>query len=67
MKKSTKPLIEKYNTLNIFQNRPKVVGIFLYKYRNGVLPLSFDHVFTELGSDHEYRYKTNFRRENAQN
>ena len=37
----------------------------MYKYRNGLLPLSFDHVFTELGSNHEYytRHKTNFRHE----
>ena len=40
----TKPLFEKYNTLNIFQIYSKDVGIFMYKYRNGLLPLSFDHV-----------------------
>ena len=37
----------------------------MYKYRNGLLPLSFDHDFTELGSNHEYntRHKNNFRHE----
>ena len=37
----------------------------MYKYKNGLLPLSFDHVFTELGSNHKYdtRHKTNFRHE----
>ena len=61
----TKPLFEKYNTLNIFQIYSKEEGIFMYKHRNGLLPLSFDHVFTELGSNHEYntRHKTNFRHE----
>ena len=33
------------------------------KYRNGLRPLSFDHVFTELERNYEYntRHKTNFR------
>ena len=61
----TKPLFEKYNTLNIFEIYSKEVGIFMYKYRKGFLLLSVDHVFTELGSNHEYntRHKTNFRHE----
>ena len=58
----TKPLFEKYITLYTFQIYSKKVRISMYKYRNGLLPLSFDHVFTELGSNHEYntRHKTNF-------
>ena len=61
----TKPLFEKYNTLNIFQIYSKEVAIFMCKYRNGLLPLSFDDVFSELVSNHEYntRNKTNFRHE----
>ena len=61
----TKPLFEKYNTLNIFELYNKELGIFMYKYKKGLLPSSFDHVFTELGSFHEYntRFKTNFRHE----
>ena len=37
----------------------------MYKYKKGLLPKSFDHVFTELGNVHKYdtRYRTNFRHE----
>ena len=59
----TKPLFEKYKILSIFELYDKELGIFMYKYKNGLLPLSFDHVFTELQSVHNYdtRNKTNFR------
>ncbi len=35
----------------------------MYKYKKGMLPSSFDHVFTDLESVHNYdtRNKTNFR------
>ena len=61
----TKPLFENYNTFNIFQIYSKEVGTFTYKYKNGLLPLSFDHAFTELRSNHENntRHKTNFHHE----
>ena len=61
----TKPLFEKYNALNIFEMYDKEVGIFMYKYKNSLLPQSFDHVFTDLESVHTYdtRYKTNYRPE----
>ena len=59
----TKPLFERYKTLSIFELYDKELGIFMYKYKNGLLPLSFDHAFTELQSVHNYdtRNKTNFR------
>ena len=61
----TKPLFEKYNTLNIYQIYNKELGIFMYKYKKGLLPLSFDHAFTELGSTHKYdtRNRNNYRHE----
>ena len=61
----TKPLFEKYNTMTIFQLYNKELGLFMYKYKNGMLPISFDHVFTELGENHNYytRNKTNSRNE----
>ena len=37
----------------------------MYKYKKGLLPLSFDHAFTELGSTHKYdtRNRNNYRHE----
>ena len=51
--------------MTIFQLYNKELGLFMYKYKNGMLPISFDHVFTELGENHNYytRNKTNFRNE----
>ena len=54
---------EKFNTLNIFDLYQKELGIFMYKYKVGLLPTSFDHLFTNLESIHNYdtRNKTNYR------
>ena len=52
-------LFENHNTLNIFQIYSTELGNFMCQYRNGLLPLLFDHVLTELESN--YRHKTNFR------
>ena len=61
----TKPLFENYNTLNIFELYNKELGIFMYKYKTGLLPQSFDNLFTELESIHKYdtRNKTDYRLE----
>ena len=57
----TKPLFEKFNTLNIFELYNKNLGIFMYKA--GMLPTSFDHLFANLEDIHNYntRNKTNYR------
>ena len=39
----TKPLFEKFNTLNIFDMYTKEVAIFMFKYMNNMLPVSFDN------------------------
>ena len=39
----SKPLFEKYNMLNIFQMYDKEIGVFMYKYKNGILPKPFDN------------------------
>ena len=59
----TKPLFEKFNTLNIFELCNKNLGIFMYKYKAGMLPSSFDHLFANLKNIHNYniRNKTNYR------
>ena len=51
---SSKPLFEKYNVLNIFDMYKKETGIFMYKYRNNMLPQSFDGIFTNHQSNHNY-------------
>ena len=42
----------------------KELGIFMYKYKTSLLPTSFDHLFTNLESIHNYdiytRNKTNY-------
>ena len=59
----TKPSFEKFNTLNIFELYNKNLGIFMYKYKAGMLPSSFDHLFANLENIHNYntRIKTNYR------
>ena len=59
----TKPLFEKYNTMNIFNLYERELGIFMYKYRHGLLPKSFDLLFVNLESIHNYntRNKENYR------
>ena len=46
--------IIKYNVLNIFDMYKKETGIFMYKYRNNMLPQSFDGIFTNHQSNHNY-------------
>ena len=50
---SSKPLFDKYNVLNIpvVDMYKKEVGIFMYKYRNNMLPQSFDGIFTNHQSN----------------
>ena len=50
----TKPLFEKYETLDIYDIYKKELCIFMYKYHNGLLPSAFDLLFTNLGSSHSY-------------
>ena len=44
----------------------KEIGIFIYKYENGLLPKSFNDMFEYFESIHNYnnRYKKNYRPQN---
>ena len=44
----------------------KELGIFMYKYKNGLLPKSFDDMFENFESIHNYdtRHKKNYRSQN---
>ena len=61
----TKPLFEKFNMLDVHQLYKKELGIFMYKNHNGLLPRSFDNVFINMKSIHNYdtRGKDNYRAE----
>ena len=61
----TKPLFEKFNMLDVHQLYKKELGIFMYKYHNGLLPRSFDNVFINMKSIHKYdtRGTDNYRAE----
>ncbi len=50
----SKPLFEKYNVLNIFDMHAKEVAIFMYKYKNNLLPKSFDNCFVVNHDIHNY-------------
>ena len=50
----TKPLFKKYNVLNMFDMYKKEVAVFMYKYKNGMLPLSFDGLLTIQRENHNY-------------
>ena len=50
----TKPLFKKYNVLNIFDMYSKEVAIFMFKYKNSMLPRSFDGYFTTNQDIHSY-------------
>jgi len=60
---STKPLFEKYNVLNVFDMYEKEMAIFMYKYKNDLLPRSFNGIFVNHQEIHSYntRNKDNFR------
>ena len=59
----TKPLFEKYNMLDINQLFSKEVRMFMYKYHNRLLPPSFNNMFVEMKSVHNYntRGRENYR------
>jgi len=50
----SEPLFEKYNALDIFNLYKKDLGLFMYKYHEGVLPKSFDNLFTNMKDVHSY-------------
>jgi hypothetical protein len=50
----TKPLFENYKVLNIFDMYTYESAIFMYKYKNNLLPPSFDGVFTIHQENHKY-------------
>ncbi len=60
---STKPLFIKYSLLNIYEMYQKDVVIFMYKFKNRLLPQSFDKCFTANMDIHNYdtRMKENFK------
>jgi hypothetical protein len=51
---ASKPLFKKYNALDIFNMYKKETGIFMYKFTNGMLPHSFDGLFKDHKSNHDY-------------
>ena len=59
----TKPLFEKFNMLNVNQLFNKELGIFMYKYYKGLLPCSFNNMFIDMKTIHNYntRGKDNYR------
>ena len=59
----TKPLFEKYNMLDVYQLFNKELGIFMYKYHKGLLPSSFNNMFIDMKTIHNYntRGKENYR------
>ena len=52
--------------LDIYQMYDKELGIFMYKYNNGLLLTSFDNVFEHFESIHNYdtRHEKNYRPQN---
>ena len=50
----TKGLFKRFNALNIFDMYKKETGIFMYKYNNNILPQSFDGLFINHQSNHNY-------------
>ncbi len=58
----SKPLFEMFKIMDIFQMYEKESNIFMYKYKNGLLPKSFDKMFQNFESIHKYntRHKKNY-------
>ena len=50
----TKPIFEKFNTLDIFDMYKKEVAVFMFKYKNDMLPVSFEKFFIVNGENHNY-------------
>ncbi len=48
----TKPLFDKFNMLNINKLHNKELSVFMYKYHNGLLPISFNNLFTNMKNIH---------------
>jgi len=57
------PLFKKYKVLNIFDMYKNELAIFMYKYKYGMLPSSFDGIFTAHLENHKYntRNKCDFQ------
>ena len=51
---STKPLFNRLKTLNVFDMYTREVATFMFKYKNDMLPLSFNHFFTIHRDNHDY-------------
>ena len=58
---ASKPLFEKYNVLDVFNLYKKEVAIFMYKYKNKLLPKSLEGMFTSRYDIH--RYNTRFNKD----
>ena len=56
------PLFQKHDILNIYDSYKLELGVFMYKYFNGLLPMSFNAFFTKLPDIHNYdtRNKSNY-------
>lgn len=59
----TKPLFKRFNTLDIYDMYRKEVAIFMFKYKNNMLPQSFENLFTVHRENHNYhtRNRNDFR------
>ena len=56
----TKGLFKRFNTLNIFDMYKKETGIFMYKYNSNILPQSFDGLFINHQSNHNYNTRNKY-------
>ena len=56
------PLFQKHNILNVYDSYKLELGVFMYQYVNGSLPISFNAFFTKLSDIHNYdtRNKSNY-------
>ena len=56
------PLFQKHDILNIYDSYKLELGVFMYKYFNGLLPMSFNAFFTKLSDIHNYetRNRSNY-------
>ena len=45
-------LFQKHDILNIYDSYKLELGVFMYKYFNGLLPMSFNAFFTKLSDIH---------------
>ena len=56
------PLFQKHDILNVYDSYKLELGVFMYKYFNGLLLMSFNTFFTKLSDIHNYdpRNKSNY-------